>query len=257
MRCQRLWLFVGIWGLLCRPGWCAPTLPPAVLEDLASISSDVIVRRGPCSATCGLGLCTEEKCILLEGGTPRDCQERRVRCLLTWQCGLRSLTAPTGGTVELDCLGEVTQAQGRFGFFIYWRYARGVVTTDDSLFARWHAPGLDRVILNPLREEHAGTYRCDVQDSGHHMVKRVYFGVKVLPSDVMHLNFTSALGQWDIPDKTLNLGPGPEPAYPYTTQRDMVLYSLTVAAVTAALIFLSLHYACERLTAKAAAMPNS
>ncbi|KAJ8274710.1 hypothetical protein COCON_G00093350 [Conger conger] len=251
MRCQWLWLFVGIWGLLCGPIWCAPTLPPAVLEDLESISSEVIVRRGPCSATCGLGLRTEEKCVLEEGGTPRDCQERRVWCLLTWQCGLHTLTAATGGTVVLDCLSEVTRVQGRFGFFLSWRYARGVVTTDDGLFARWHAPGLDRLTLNPLREENAGTYRCDVQDSAHRMVKRVYFGVKVLPADVIQLNFTSALSQWDIPDNRLNPGAGPEPAYPYTTQRDMVLYSFIVAAIAAALIFLSLHYACRRLTASA------
>ncbi|KAG5847176.1 transmembrane protein 81 [Anguilla anguilla] len=252
MRCQWLWLFVGIWCLLSGPVSCAPTLPSADLEDLQSISSEVIVRRGPCSATCGLGLRTEEKCLLEGGGTPRDCHEHKVRCLLTWQCGLRTLTAPTGGAVVLDCLGEVTQAQGRFGFFLSWRYARGVVTTDDSLFARWHTPVLDQVTLDPLHEENAGTYRCDVQDSTHRMVKRVYFGVKVLPPDVIRLNFTKALSQWDITDKRLNPGPGPEPVYSYLTQRDMVLYSLTVAAVAAALIFLSLHYGCQRLTATAA-----
>ncbi|KAJ8390237.1 hypothetical protein AAFF_G00109760 [Aldrovandia affinis] len=149
MKGRWLWLFVGIWVLLCGPCWGAPTLPSAVLEDLQSLSSEVIVRRGPCSATCGLGLRAEELCMLGEDGAVRDCTERQVQCLLTWQCGLRTFTMAAGGQAELDCLGEVMEARGRFGYFLSWRYAHGVVTTDDSLFGRWDAPGLDRVTLYP------------------------------------------------------------------------------------------------------------
>lgn len=37
-----------------------------------------------------------------------------------------------------------------------WRYARGIISTDDALLARWDAPELDRVVLDPVREEDAG-----------------------------------------------------------------------------------------------------
>lgn len=41
-------------------------------------------------------------------------------------------------------------------FRVSWRYARGIITSDNSLFARWTAPWLDRVVLDPVREENAG-----------------------------------------------------------------------------------------------------
>lgn len=57
-----------------------------------------------------------------------------------------------GQRLELDCLGEVMEAMGRFSFRVSWRYARGVVTTDDSLLGRWDAPRLDRLVLDPVSE---------------------------------------------------------------------------------------------------------
>lgn len=39
---------------------------------------------------------------------------------------------------------------------VAWRYARGIITSDDSLFAKWKAPQLDRVVLDPIREENSG-----------------------------------------------------------------------------------------------------
>lgn len=39
---------------------------------------------------------------------------------------------------------------------VAWRYARGIITSDDSLFAQWKAPQLDRVVLDPIREENSG-----------------------------------------------------------------------------------------------------
>lgn len=40
-----------------------------------------------------------------------------------------------------------------------WRYARGIISSDDSLFDRWEAPHLDRVILDPVREADAGKHK--------------------------------------------------------------------------------------------------
>lgn len=41
---------------------------------------------------------------------------------------------------------------------VSWRYARGIISSDDSLFTRWDAPLLDRVVLDPVREEDAGKH---------------------------------------------------------------------------------------------------
>lgn len=41
-------------------------------------------------------------------------------------------------------------------FRVLWRYARGIISSDDSLFNRYEAPHLDRVILDPVREKDAG-----------------------------------------------------------------------------------------------------
>lgn len=47
-----------------------------------------------------------------------------------------------------------------FSLRVSWRYARGVISSDDSLFTRWDAPLLGRVVLDPVREEDAGKHTC-------------------------------------------------------------------------------------------------
>ncbi|AWP10025.1 putative transmembrane protein 81 [Scophthalmus maximus] len=125
------------------------------------------------------------------------CRVRKVKCQESWQCGLRTMTVTAGQRVEIDCLGEVLQAMGRFSWRVLWRYARGIITSDSSLFARWQAPQLDHVILDPVREEDAGTYLCDVQDAGFRRVKRVYWGIRVLPAGILNLDYESAVAQWE------------------------------------------------------------
>lgn len=44
---------------------------------------------------------------------------------------------------------------------VSWRYARGVISSDDSLFDRWKAPDLHRVVLDPVREKDAGKHTWD------------------------------------------------------------------------------------------------
>ena len=47
---------------------------------------------------------------------------------------------------------------------VSWRFARGVITSDDRLFSRLEVPGLDRVVLEPASEHHAGTSSCRLWD---------------------------------------------------------------------------------------------
>ncbi|XP_035014867.2 transmembrane protein 81 [Hippoglossus stenolepis] len=177
-------------------------LHPVHLEEAEEVPVEVIIDSSPCSSTCGLGLKTQTLCLLRDSKTAMEeapggkdgtevsevCRVHKVKCQESWQCGLRTVTVTSGQRVEVDCLGEVMEAMGTFSWRVSWRYARGIITSDDSLFARWEAPELDRVILDPVREEDAGTYRCDVQDAGFRRVKRVYWGVRVLPAGILNLD---------------------------------------------------------------------
>ncbi|MBN3324454.1 TMM81 protein, partial [Atractosteus spatula] len=240
------WLTVATWCLLCRPGLGAVTLPPVLEQELQAVTAQVVVRSSPCSAMCGLGLRTEELCLLGGGGVREGCEERKAECLVTWDCGLSTFTVTAGDTQELDCLGEVMETMGRFRFVFSWRYARGVVTTDDSFFRRYAVPPLDRLVLDPVREADAGTYRCDVKDSRYRMLKRVFFGVKVLPAKVVHLQYTGALSQWDAL-KDNQTGDGfnstsiaTSESLAFSQVKKIILYSLCISSGLAATMFLLL-----------------
>lgn len=43
----------------------------------------------------------------------------------------------------------------------------------------------------------SGTYLCDVQDAGFRRVKRVYWGIRVLPAGILNLDYESAVAQWE------------------------------------------------------------
>nr|XP_043893473.1 transmembrane protein 81 [Solea senegalensis] len=182
------------------------------LEDADDVQVEVIVRSSPCSATCGVGLTTQTMCCLNDSKKDMEesgrrtnrtsqvskvCRVRKVKCLESWQCGLRTMTVTSGEKVELDCLGEVMEAMGYFSWRVLWRYAHGIITSDDTLFAHWKAPQLDKVILDPVREEDAGTYRCMVQDAKYRRVKRVYWGIRVLPTEVLNLDYEGTLTKWE------------------------------------------------------------
>ncbi|XP_066561758.1 transmembrane protein 81 [Amia ocellicauda] len=238
------WLFLILtsWFLLCHAALCAVTLPPVALEELASITAPVVVRSSPCSATCGLGLRTEEVCLLAGDRRTEACKERKAECLVEWDCGLRPVTVMAGEARELDCLGEVMAAMGRFKFLFSWRYARGIVTTDNSFFSRYEVPRLDKLALEPVREMDAGTYRCDVKDSDYRMVKRVYFGVKVLPPKAIQLDYASALSRWDNqPTSGSNSTATPTILRPSLTLFQIVVYSLAISSGVTVLAFLALY----------------
>ncbi|KAK7884663.1 hypothetical protein WMY93_027786 [Mugilogobius chulae] len=156
---------------------------------------EVITASSPCSATCGLGMKSQTLCLLQDGkaaleenvqGTAapkvtEQCRVRKVQCLDSWQCGLKTLTVTVGQRLNIDCVEEVMKEMGPYSWRVSWRYARGIITSDDSLFARWEAPQLDHVLLDPVEEKHAGTYRCDVQDADFRRVKRIYWGCECCP----------------------------------------------------------------------------
>ncbi|XP_062314151.1 transmembrane protein 81 isoform X1 [Osmerus eperlanus] len=244
-----LWLALLLFPL---PPTC-PQTPPLLsagdLEQMNAVPAEVIVHSTACSATCGLGVRQQELCPMREGQVEKGgCRMRWVRCLDTWQCGLQTITGPEGGRLELDCLGEVMEAMGRYSFRVSWRYARGIITSDDSLFVLYDSPQLDRVVLGLLQEDNAGTYRCEVQDSTFHLVKRVYKGVRVVPPQVLSLDYDSALVRWDKVDLSHSPNLTVVTGSPYTGRvvRNIVLTSLALSAALAGLILLGLSVLIQR-----------
>ncbi|XP_067449830.1 transmembrane protein 81, partial [Thunnus thynnus] len=231
----------------------------ALKADPEEVPVEVIVDSSPCSVTCGLGVKIQTLCLLKDGKTAmeedvrrkdgtevsEECRVRKVKCRETWQCGLRTITVTSGQRVEVDCLGEVMEAMGKFSWRVSWRYARGIISSDDSLFARWEAPELDRVILDPVREEDAGTYRCEVQDANFRRVKRVYWGIRVLPDKILNLDYESSLAQWDLAgnqeNQTVSDQGDHRTALLYT-----ILISLSIAGLGSGLILLGLHQIVKR-----------
>ncbi|XP_032376035.1 transmembrane protein 81 [Etheostoma spectabile] len=240
-------------------------LSSAELEAVEKVVVEVIVDSSPCSATCGLGIKTQTLCFLNDSTTAmeegvfredgaevlKECRVRKVKCLESWQCGLSTLTVTSGQRVDIDCLGEVMEAMGRFSWRVSWRYARGVISSDDSLFDRWHAPLLDRVILDPITEEDAGTYRCVVQDATFHIVKTVYWGIRILPIGVVNLDYGGSLAQWDSTGNQQNQTMSDQQDH-WMALLYTVLISLSLAGTGAGLILLGLYWTRCRTNTPAA-----
>ncbi|KAK7883805.1 hypothetical protein WMY93_026928 [Mugilogobius chulae] len=166
---------------------------------------EVITASSPCSATCGLGMKSQTLCLLKDGkaameenvqGTAapkvtEQCRVRKVQCLDSWQCGLKTLTVTVGQRLNIDCVEEVMKEMGPYSWRVSWRYARGIITSDDSLFARWRRLSWTMfcwTLLKRNTQVRDQTYRCDVQDADFRRVKRIYWGVRVLPPDVINLD---------------------------------------------------------------------
>ncbi|XP_027023020.2 transmembrane protein 81 [Tachysurus fulvidraco] len=223
------------------------------LEDLASNNTWVITYSSGCSTTCGLGIRTQRLCPL--GTDPKAnspaCRVRQVQCLDKWQCGLQLQTVTAGQFVELDCFEEVMEAMGRFAFAVSWHFARGIITTNNRFFIQRDVPGLDRIVLNRVKEEDAGTYRCDVLDTSYRRVKRMYKGLKVLSANVLNLKFTEGLTEWEKPIEN-NITVVTGKLYPRGTVQKVVLLSFCISISTAMIVFLGLFAFsyCKRSTRK-------
>ncbi|XP_077464467.1 transmembrane protein 81 [Stigmatopora argus] len=186
------------------------------LSSATMIQVEVVTKSTECSVTCGLGVKLQTVCkvknsqkALEESETSstgnaaaesnlemEDCHDVKVSCQESWQCGLTTFTRTTGERLEIDCLLETPKLVKKLAWRVSWRRAPGVISTDDSLFTTWEAPGLDLAILDPIEEKHAGTYRCDVHDADFKSVKTEYWGVRVLPKGVLNLDYEHAKSAW-------------------------------------------------------------
>ncbi|NXC27903.1 TMM81 protein, partial [Campylorhamphus procurvoides] len=165
------------------------TIPP----ELRSAVVKITVNSTPCSVTCGLGLKVEELCEITPAGERRNCSLQRSLCLTTWICGLQHVSVPAGRPLHLSCFVENNLDFGNQTYGYTWRWAPGLITTNDLLFEPLQNP-LPALSLAPATEANAGTYRCDVQvRETFRLIKRIYFGLKVIPGNLVDLNFKKSL----------------------------------------------------------------
>ncbi|XP_027550864.1 transmembrane protein 81 isoform X3 [Neopelma chrysocephalum] len=167
-----------------------------IMEKLRASVARIAVNSTPCSVTCGPGLKVEELCEVTPAGEMRSCSLVSSYCLGSSLCGLQHLTVPAGQPLQLPCLAPDAPRPGNHSYSYTWGLARGLITTNDLLFEplKNSSPGLS---FDPAREPHAGTYRCDVHLLGTpKLIKRVYFGLRVIPGDLVGLNFQQALS-WE------------------------------------------------------------
>ncbi|XP_036129578.1 transmembrane protein 81 [Molossus molossus] len=165
----------------------------AIPEKLQKAVGRVTVNATTCTVTCGLGYKEETVCEVGPDGVRRRCKSQRLECLTNWICGMLHFTVFTGKEFELSCLSSDILEIGQEAFWFSWRLARGVISTDDELFkplrARAHF-----VKFTSAQEYDSGTYRCDVQLlKNFRLVKRLYFGLRVLPPNLVNLDFHQSL----------------------------------------------------------------
>ncbi|NXF48077.1 TMM81 protein, partial [Oceanites oceanicus] len=161
--------------------------------ELKSAVARIVVNTTSCSVTCGLGFKLEETCEITPAGERRNCTLLRSGCLTSWVCGLLHFTVPVGKPFQFSCLTSDAVGLGSQAYSYTWRLAQGLITTNDILFKPFRNP--DSVIrFSPTRESDAGTYRCDVQMlKTFKVIKRVYFGVRVIQNDLVDMNFQKSL----------------------------------------------------------------
>ncbi|NXJ79313.1 TMM81 protein, partial [Trogon melanurus] len=165
------------------------TIPP----ELKSVVARITVNATACSVTCGPGFKLEEMCEITPSGERRNCTVERSECLTNWICGLLHFTVPAGKPLELRCLDSDASSLGSRGYGWTWSFAHGLVTTNDVLFKPFKNPG-PVVRFSATREADAGTYRCDVRKlKTLKVVKRIYFGVRVIQNKLVDLDFEKSL----------------------------------------------------------------
>lgn len=174
---------------------CLPlvTFAQPIPKKLQNAVGEVVVNTTTCTVTCGLGYKEETVCEVGPDGVRRKCRTQRSECLSTWICGMLHFTVSSGKEYELICLSADILEIGLDKFRFSWRIARGIISIDDEVFK----PFISRsyfVKFKSIQEYDSGTYRCDVQLLKNlRFVKRVYFGLKVLSSKLVHLDFHQSL----------------------------------------------------------------
>ncbi|NXO66461.1 TMM81 protein, partial [Phainopepla nitens] len=167
---------------------------PSLSEPIPlGLKAVVVVNATPCSVSCGPGVKEEQRCEVSAAGQRRNCSLVRSRCLSDRICGLQHLSVPEGKPFRLSCLSPDTAELEGQNLGYTWRFAWGLVTTNDLLFHPFRNPG-PALSFSPALESHSGTYRCDVQVlSSFQLIKRVYFGLRVIPRDLVDLDFQKSL----------------------------------------------------------------
>ncbi|XP_062969533.1 transmembrane protein 81 [Cynocephalus volans] len=165
----------------------------AIPEKLQEAVGKVIVNATSCTVTCGLGYKEETVCEVGPDGVRRKCESQRLECLTNWICGMLHFTILVGKEFELSCLSSDILEIGQEAFRFTWRLARGIISTDDEVFKPFRANSYFVKFIS-VQEYDSGTYRCDVQLlKDLRLVKRLYFGLRVLPPNLVNLNFHQSL----------------------------------------------------------------
>uniref|UniRef100_A0A8C2VXZ8 Transmembrane protein 81 n=1 Tax=Chinchilla lanigera TaxID=34839 RepID=A0A8C2VXZ8_CHILA len=165
----------------------------AIPKELQEAVGKVIVNATTCTVTCGLGYKEETVCEVGPDGVRRKCTSQRLECLTNWICGMLHFTVLIGEEFELNCLSSDILEIGKEAFRFTWRLARGIISTNDEVFKPFRANS-HLLKFRPAREYDSGTYRCDVQLLKNlRLVKRLYFGLRVLPPKLVNLNFHQSL----------------------------------------------------------------
>ncbi|XP_012582241.1 PREDICTED: transmembrane protein 81 [Condylura cristata] len=165
----------------------------AIPKEMKEVVGEVVIHTTPCSITCGLGSKEDTVCEVGPDGVRRKCRAAIRHCLTTWHCGMHHFTVHTGRTFVLNCMGSQVLGLTHASFQFTWRVARGIISVDDGLFRpflfRHHS-----LKFISVREHDSGTYRCDMYLLRNmKLVKRLYFGLRVLPSHLVKLNFLHSL----------------------------------------------------------------
>ncbi|KAM5237793.1 transmembrane protein 81 [Ctenodactylus gundi] len=165
----------------------------AIPDKLQEAVGKVIVNATSCTVTCGLGYKEETVCEVGPDGIRRKCESQRLECLTSWICGMLHFTVLDGEEFELSCLSSDILEIGQEAFRFTWRLARGIISTNDEVFRPFQAYS-HFVRFRPAQEYDSGTYRCDVQLLKNlRLIKRLYFGLRVLPPKLVNLNFHQSL----------------------------------------------------------------
>ncbi|XP_032898093.1 transmembrane protein 81 [Amblyraja radiata] len=162
-----------------------------------TVTGLLLVSMNPCSKTCGLGWRSEYYCGISQTGKRNNCVLKNALCLVSQECGLIAKTAAIGSSMNLSCLDETIETLGSSDFVFVWKLAKGLVTTDRYLFRMYlrrsrKTPWM--MVLKDVKEKNAGTYMCQVQNAKTmQVVKRVLIAVRVIPDNLVQLNYMKVL----------------------------------------------------------------
>ncbi|KAI5766333.1 unnamed protein product [Gulo gulo] len=205
----------------------------AIPKKLQQAVGRVIVNATTCTVTCGLGYKEETVCEVGPDGVRRKCVSQRLECLMNWVCGMLHFTVVRGKAFELSCLSSDILQVGKEAFRFTWRLARGIISTDDEIFKPFRASS-HLVKFESIQEYDSGTYRCDVQLLRNlKFVKRLYFGLRVLPSHLVNLNFHQSLTEnQKLVDQGLdmNLDNSSKPQHPPWEKKVAIALGIGIAS---------------------------